>query len=121
MSYGHAERNLALIRQLEAEPRQLLGRLIQPDAEQSAWLQTARLAPPPPRMPAEDGWAPADHDEMTAMRHVPLSGLDVSRLASWNGTGHLALPPGSQSQVYESRRDQSQVLPRLRGGTCVNT
>jgi hypothetical protein len=38
MSYGHAERNLALIRQLEAETRQLLERPDQPDAEQSACL-----------------------------------------------------------------------------------
>jgi hypothetical protein len=86
MSYGHAERNLVLIRQLEAETRQLLESLGQPDAEQPAWLQTARLAPPSPRMPAEDGWASTDpgREEMTAMRHVPLGGLDVSRLASWN-------------------------------------
>jgi hypothetical protein len=34
MSYGHAERNLALIRQLEAETRQLLDGLSQPDQEQ---------------------------------------------------------------------------------------
>ncbi len=33
MSYGHAERNLALIRQLEAETRQLLDSLSQPDQE----------------------------------------------------------------------------------------
>ena len=39
MRYGHAERNLALIRQLEAEIRQLLKSLEQLDAEQSAWLQ----------------------------------------------------------------------------------
>jgi len=39
MAYGHAERNLVLIRQLEAETRQLLERLDQPDAEQSDWLQ----------------------------------------------------------------------------------
>jgi hypothetical protein len=39
MGYGHAERNLALIRQLEAETRELLGTLDQPDQEQSAWLQ----------------------------------------------------------------------------------
>lgn len=44
MTYGHAERNLALIRQLEAETRHLLESLDQPDAEQSAWLRevTAR-------------------------------------------------------------------------------
>ena len=39
MAYGHAERNLALIRQLEAETRKLLGSLNQLDPEQSAWLR----------------------------------------------------------------------------------
>jgi hypothetical protein len=39
MGYGHAERNLALIRQLEAQTRDLLETLDQPDPEQSAWLQ----------------------------------------------------------------------------------
>jgi hypothetical protein len=39
MGYGHAERNLALIRQLEAETRQLLDTLDQLDPEQSAWLR----------------------------------------------------------------------------------
>jgi hypothetical protein len=34
MSYGHAERNLALIRQLEAETRQLFGSLAQCEPEQ---------------------------------------------------------------------------------------
>jgi hypothetical protein len=34
MSYGHAERNLALIRQLEAETRQPFGNLVQPEQEQ---------------------------------------------------------------------------------------
>lgn len=38
-AYGHAERNLALIRQLGAETRRLLPGLDQPDAEHSAWLQ----------------------------------------------------------------------------------
>ena len=38
MAYGHAERNLALLRQLESETRQLLENL-QPDPEQSAWLR----------------------------------------------------------------------------------
>jgi hypothetical protein len=44
MTYGHAERNLALLRQLEAEARQLLESLDQPDPEQSAWLQEAGCA-----------------------------------------------------------------------------
>jgi len=46
MGYGHAERNLALIRQLEAETRALLGTLDQPDPEQSAWLQEATSRSP---------------------------------------------------------------------------
>jgi hypothetical protein len=44
MGYGHAERNLALIRQLEAETRELLGTLDQPDPEQSA-LVAGRTSP----------------------------------------------------------------------------
>jgi hypothetical protein len=39
MAYGHAERNLAVLRQLEAETWQLLESLDQPNSEQSAWLQ----------------------------------------------------------------------------------
>jgi hypothetical protein len=41
MAYGHAERNLALIRQLEAETSQLLATVTQPDPEQSAWMLEA--------------------------------------------------------------------------------
>jgi hypothetical protein len=41
MAYGHAERNLAFLRQLEAETRQLLESLDQPDPEQSAWPREA--------------------------------------------------------------------------------
>ena len=44
MAYGHAERNLALIRQLEAETRQLLESLDQPDSEHSAWLREGGLS-----------------------------------------------------------------------------
>jgi spore coat polysaccharide biosynthesis predicted glycosyltransferase SpsG len=39
MGYGHAERNLALIRRLDAETRELLGTLDQLDPEQSVWLR----------------------------------------------------------------------------------
>jgi hypothetical protein len=39
MAYGHAERNLALLRQLEAETRQILESLDRLDPEQSALLQ----------------------------------------------------------------------------------
>jgi hypothetical protein len=41
MAYGHAERNLALIRQLEAETRELLGSFPELDQEQSDWLAEA--------------------------------------------------------------------------------
>ncbi len=36
MAYGHAERNLALIRQLEAETSRLLESLDRPDAKRAA-------------------------------------------------------------------------------------
>jgi hypothetical protein len=39
MGYGHAERNLAAIRQLEAETRELVGTLDQPDPKAAAWLR----------------------------------------------------------------------------------
>jgi hypothetical protein len=62
MAYGHAERNLALIRQLEAETRQLLESMNQPDVKQSAWLQDSRPAPPP-RLPAEREWRTTRDDQ----------------------------------------------------------
>ena len=52
MTYGHAERNLALLRQLETETRHLLEHLDQPDPEQSAWLQEA---PAPQMTTSADG------------------------------------------------------------------
>ncbi len=58
MAYGHAERNLALIRQLEAETEELLGSLPQLDREQSAWLRETdilnTLAAAPATMPGVD-------------------------------------------------------------------
>ncbi len=41
MAYGHAERNLALIRQLEAETRQLLATVARPDPGHKACLPEA--------------------------------------------------------------------------------
>lgn len=41
MAYGHAERNLAVIRQLEAEATRLLSGLGQLDEERSAWPHDA--------------------------------------------------------------------------------
>ena len=46
MAYGHAERNLALIRQLEAETSQLLDSLPQLNHEQPAWTEGPRTGPP---------------------------------------------------------------------------
>jgi len=37
MAYRHAERNLAAIRKLEAETKQLLGGMAQRNQEESAW------------------------------------------------------------------------------------
>ena len=39
MAYGHAERNLAAIRRLEAETEELLSSLPQSGSGQSRWLQ----------------------------------------------------------------------------------
>ena len=50
MAYGHAERNLALLRQLEAETRQLLESQEQPDSEQSAWPQEVTTSGDNPRL-----------------------------------------------------------------------
>jgi hypothetical protein len=44
MAYGHAERNLALIRQLEAETRLLFGTVTQPDPERSAETPAAHAS-----------------------------------------------------------------------------
>jgi hypothetical protein len=41
MAYGHAERTLATIRQLEAETRELLARQEHLDPEQAEWLHEA--------------------------------------------------------------------------------
>ncbi len=41
MAYGHAERNLAAIRLLETETRELLSSSVQLSPEQSRWLQAA--------------------------------------------------------------------------------
>jgi aryl-alcohol dehydrogenase-like predicted oxidoreductase len=54
MAYGHAERNLALLRQLEAETGQLLESLDRLDPEQSAWLQEV-TRPHRPVLPAPGG------------------------------------------------------------------
>jgi hypothetical protein len=37
MTYGHAERNLAVIRRLEAETEQLMPSQEQPVSDESAW------------------------------------------------------------------------------------
>jgi hypothetical protein len=50
MAYGHAERNLAAIRQLEAETGELLSGLLQLDLEQRQWLQETADAGPEPAM-----------------------------------------------------------------------
>ena len=44
MAYGHAERNLATIRRLEAETEELLSSLPQSGSGQSRWLQQTAKA-----------------------------------------------------------------------------
>jgi len=52
MAYGHAERALDTIRQLEAETRELLLGLDRLDPEQAQWLaDTARAMTPAHRAP----------------------------------------------------------------------
>jgi hypothetical protein len=62
MGYGHAERNLALIRQLEAETRELLGTLDQLNPEQSAWLQEVTC---PGRQAVHQPWPQAARAAIT--------------------------------------------------------
>jgi hypothetical protein len=60
MAYGHAERNLALIRLLEGETRHLLGTLEQLDPEQSAWLREDHHSRPDRAQPSTPAPLPAD-------------------------------------------------------------
>jgi len=62
MAYGHAERNLALLRQLEAETCQLLESVDQPDPEfltfvQGVMSREVTLVLLPAVEPAPDGGA----------------------------------------------------------------
>jgi len=54
MSYGHAERNLAAIRLLEAETRELLNGLDQLDPERAQWLRDGAESAP---RRLESAWA----------------------------------------------------------------
>jgi hypothetical protein len=89
MAYGHAERNLAALRQLEVETRQLLESLDQLDPEQSAWLQGSPVSvtwrtSTPPCCCARTCLDPADaslpgcppdgrHRSAAARRRIPAS------------------------------------------------
>jgi len=64
MAYGHAERALAAIRQLEAETRALLLGLDQLDPEQAQWL--ADTAPAASRRPEPRRLR--QHDRVAEMR-----------------------------------------------------
>ena len=80
MAYGHAERNLALVRQLEAQTRQLLESLDRLDPEQSAWLQEV-TRPHRPVLPAPGG--PMTSIEGTVVALGDLIGKDM--------IGHIGL------------------------------
>jgi hypothetical protein len=70
MSYGHAERNLALIRQLEAETRQLFGSLAQSEQEQL----------PEPRLSGELGGSPGHSPrDVTAPSFGSVTGSSTCR------------------------------------------
>jgi hypothetical protein len=67
MAYGHAERNLAVIRQLEAETRQLLGGLPQRERVRLAGPgDTAAVRPQDMPVPQE----PCGADVVTAWRDI---------------------------------------------------
>ena len=59
MSDGHAECNLAMLRQLEAEARELLPSLDQLDPERSAWLQEVTSSGDDPLKQVSLGSCPA--------------------------------------------------------------
>jgi len=63
MSYGHAERTLALIRQLEAEARQLSGNQILPGQEQL----------PEPAGPGGNTTTPQSSGRLPAQSQQPFS------------------------------------------------
>ncbi len=65
MAYGHAERTLDAIRLLEAETRELLGRLPELDAEQSQWLQETTPVMTRPSPAGCHAAARADHRSPT--------------------------------------------------------
>ena len=72
MAYGHAERTLAAIRQLEAETVQLLGGEEYLDAEEEEWLR--EMARPVPRQIRASGAAPPPCRRLSRARradHAP--------------------------------------------------
>jgi hypothetical protein len=79
MAYGHAERNLAAIRRLEAETKELAGGLPQSGSGQSRWLQqTAKASSQRPDAPAP-GVVPGHvHDHGVRDGTVMIRG-DVTR------------------------------------------
>jgi hypothetical protein len=90
MAYGHAERNLALIRQLEAETRQLLESLDQPDSEQSAWLREGGLS-------GGSGTAAHPADHLVGGNAVPVG--ELPDLLPRNRIGVRAVYQGIQQLV----------------------
>ena len=112
MAYGHAERNLALVRQLEAETRRLLESLDRLDPEQSAWLQEV-TRPHRPVPPAPDG--PMISIEGTVVALGDLIGKDK--------IGHIRLCEASPRAIRQGhtrctgspRRSRSTLSPPVFG------
>ena len=97
MTYGHEERNLALIRQLEAESRQLLENLEQPDAGHRTGAESAALPVGPAKFTADEGNGLSD-------RLCQLSVNDAA--ACWP----------NRAALYTA---QKRVMPRDRKGIAL--
>lgn len=84
MAYGHAERNLALIRQLEAETASLRDQQGGLDAAQSTWLEGAD---------SDIAHAPPHDQETQAVVGQPTeAGIDRARPPQWAGPSRVTSP-----------------------------
>ena len=89
-AYGHAERNLALLRQLEAETRQRLESLDQPDPEQSACLQQEDAAVLVPGYASDQALPPDAERQFAARMGATTVEIPSSHVAMVSHPGEVA-------------------------------
>jgi hypothetical protein len=84
MTYGHAERNLAALRMLEAETAELLRGQPHLDSEQSGWLRevTGPVAPAGSRQTGRSAGSarPVENGEPPPLGPQPVSGARADSL-----------------------------------------